>query len=335
MFEIHGTAFGDLLGNARGATGDGFPAGTPFTTITGRGSRAVTSWAFGDGAAFFDDVRRAFGAEHGLALPGITPLDGLMQSAGTSSTPARAVGGRLAGFLTSWLALEVAVDRGTMRSQLSNEAVAALEATRASYVSAFDALLTTVPQNSSGVTSTATASPEVSGNQTIVTGSLLLSIVRTSRVGIHAVLGGGIIQHDRTDFDATLASDYQFRALNTFPFSERETVAIRFSQKRQVPVGVAGLGVTLRVAGRTGIRLDARVLASENTSTTTVDASASRVTAAPSLVLPSLTTPSIQFSSAASTRTTLSGDPVSGLVTYRGSGIDLRPQFTIGYYVRF
>lgn len=336
MIEVHGATFGSAQQRSASTTTiDAFPTGASFTTTGGQSSRAVSSWAFGDGAVLFNQVRQAFGAEHGLALPAITPLDAVMRARGTSSTSRTAFGGRLTANLTSWLALEVAVERGSRRSRLTDDTVAAVEATRASYVSAFQTLLTTVPQTNARVTSTATSSPEASGNQTIATGSLVLSLVRSSRLGLHALVGGGIVQNDAAGFEATLTSNYQFRLINTYPINESETVTIRFAEKKQVPVGLAGLGLTLRLAGRTGLRLDARMLVSEHTSTTTVDATPSRVTATPTVTFPSLTTPSIQFSTIAGARTSLSGDPVTGLQTYRGSGYELRPQFTVGYYVRF
>lgn len=341
MFEVHGGGFGDLIGNdfklgRTGSGAQGFPSGTPFTTINGAPSRAVSSWAFGDGVALFDEVRRSFAANLALTLPAITPLDAVMRSPGTVHKPAKAVGARFARNLTSWLAAEISVDRGSRRSSLSSDAAAAVEATRATYTTAFETLLATIPQTGGRVASTATTTPDASGNQTVVTGSAVLSLVRTSRVGVHTIVGGGIIMNESSSFEARLQSNYRFSIFSTFPINESETVSIRFTEKKQMPVGVLGFGATVRVAGRSGIRVDARVLASHNTAVTTIDASASRITAGVTPVsFPSLTTPSLQFSTAAGQRSSLSGDAVTGLVTYSGSGLDLRPHVTVGYYVRF
>jgi hypothetical protein len=340
MLEVHGGAFGELINNnvsvgRSGSSAEAFPAGTPFTTLNGQPSRAVPSWAFGDGVVLFDEVRRSFAANLGLALPAITPLDAVMRSRGAVHKPANAVGGRFSRNVTSWLAAEVAVDRGSRRSSLSSNVDAGLEATRASYTAAFQALLASIPQTGGRVTATATSSANATDTQTVVTASAVLSLVRTSRVGVHTVIGGGLMMNDGSTLEGRLQSGYQFRVFGIYPINESETVTLRFSEKKQVPVGVIGLGFTLRVAGRTGLRVDARVLASRNTATTSVDAAASTVSASPVVTLPSATTPSIQFSTETSARTTLSGAPLNGLVTYRGNGLDLRPHITVGYYVRF
>ena len=340
MLEIHGGAFGDLLSNDLkfGSTGPGveaFSTGTPFTTVNGLPSRAVSSWFYGDGVVLFDEMRRSFAANQGLTLPAITPLDGVVRSRGSARKPATAVGGRFSRDLTSWLALEFAFDRGPSRSTLSGEVTSGIEATRASYTAAFEALLATMPQTGGRVTTTVSTSPDASDTQMVATGNVVLSLVRTSRVGVHTVIGGGLMMNDGSAFEARLQGNYRFSVFSTFPINESEVVTIRFTEKKQVPVGVLGFGLTLRVAGRSGIRLDARVLASPNSSVTSIDSSASQVTTPQFVSFPSLTTPSIQFNTLGGARTTLSGAPLSGLVTYSGGGLDLRPHVTVGYYVRF
>lgn len=338
LLEVHGGRFGELIPNSLRGGGSGaepLPSATPFTTLNGQPTRAVPAWSFGDGAALFDEVRRSFAANQGLNLPGITPLDGVLASRGTTRTPGPAFGIRFSRDLTSWLAAEIGVDRGATRSALAAETLEGLDATRASYTSALQALLATMPQTGGRVSMTAQGSPEASSTQTVVTGSAVLALVRTSRLRINAILGGGIMMNDATSFEATLRGGYQFNVFSVFPINESETVTLRFSEKRQVPVGVIGLGFTARLVGQTGLRVDARVLASEVTARTTIDASPGRVTSGQPVTLPSISSPSIQFSSSPGTHTSLSGAPLSGVATYSGSGYDLRPQVTVGYYVRF
>lgn len=338
MFEIHGGGFGQLLSgqlSGQATAIDGFPTGASFTTLAGQPSRTVSSWAYGDGVALFDDVRRSFASTHGVVLPAITPLDSVMRTSGITRKPANAFGGRLSGNLWSWLGIELAVDRGSSGSALSSAVLAGADATRASYTSAFQALLATIPQNNGRVTATVTSSPEASAAQTVATASAVLSLLRVGRVGLHTVLGGGYVLNDAPELEVRLQGGYQFSILSTFPINESETVTIRYAEKKQVPAAVAGLGLTLRVAGQSGLRVDARVLASQTSTTTTVDSSAARVIAPQLISFPSLTTPSIQFNTITGARTTLSGDPVNGLVTYSSRGWDLRPHVTVRYYVRF
>jgi hypothetical protein len=141
--------------------------------------------------------------------------------------------------------------------------------------------------------------------------------------------------NDTSAFEVRLQSNYQFRIFSQYAINESEAVTMRFEEKKQVPTGVVGLGATIRVAGNSGVRVDGRVLISPYSATTTIDASNSRLRASPFLAFPSITTPSIQFSTVDGARSSLSGDPITGLVTFNGEGLDLRPQFTIGYYFRF
>ncbi len=351
QFEIYGSGFGDPLTNnlpgAWGRTGTGidtFPAGAPFTTAAGGASRVVSSWAFGDGALLFEQFRMSMATNRGVGLAAITPLDEVLRTRGTVRTPKHAVGVRMSRHLTSWLAAEVAVDRGRRQSRLSDEAAAGLEATRVSYVGAFQSLLDFVDvanpaplQGATRVTSVVTSPPDASDSQTTVTGSAVISFLRTDRLGLHALVGGGVIINDAPVLDVQMQSSYEFLRLSAEnKFSESETVAIRFADKKRVPTGVAGLGLTLRLAGNSGLRADARVLASANRAVTTVDASVARAVLQPGGILAFLnSSPSIQFSSRADAQASLGGGPIDGLVTYTGRGVDLRPQITLGYYVRF
>lgn len=339
MFEVHGGGFGELISNNinLGGAGGGaaFPASTPFgTDVT---SRAVTSWTFGDGPALFADFWRA---NRGPDVPAIAPLDSVMRSRATTSTPARAVGARFSRNLTRGFAAEISVDRGGRRSSLSPDAVSAIEATRASYTTAFESLLSTTGALNPGalvdpgrVTATTATTPETSDTQTVVSGSAVLSLVRATRVGVHLVIGGGVIMNEGSTTDVQLQGRYQFQ-LGTSAVDESETVTLHFTEKKRVPVAVLGLGTTVRVAGNSGVRVDARVLASRNSSTTSVD-STSRVTELSRVLALGRNAPSLTFGGNQTSRSSLTGEPLNGLATYSGRGLDLRPQFTVGYYVRF
>lgn len=337
--EVHGGRLGNLLSAGTSTGIDAFAVGAPFTTAGGDPSRAVASWMYGDGVLLFEQVRASFAANHGVAFPGITPLDGVMRGAGTNRKPGNAFGGRFSRDLTSWLALELAFDRGSSRTTFADGVMDGVEATRASYTAAFQALLATIPHTGGLVAATVTpASEGGSQSQTIATASIVLTPIRVGRLGVHVLFGGGFVKNDSSPMEVQLQGNYRFSVLSRFPINESETVAIRFSEKSQVPAAVVGAGFTLNLWGPIGLRADARVLATENTAVTTVTSSATRVTtavAAQQLTFPSLTTPSIQFNNIPGGRTTLSGEPVNGLVTYSGRGYDLRPHVTVGLTVRF
>lgn len=338
--EVHGGRFGSLLGGSSdgGNTIDAFPAGASFTTAGGQPSRAVSSWFFGDGPVLFDEIRASFAANYAVALGGISPLDGMLRTPGTSRTPGNAFGARLSRDLTSWLGIELAYDQTSIERALSDTAATAIEASRASYVTAFQSLLATIPQTGGAVTATSSSLDGASKRQMVATASVVVTPVRSARLSLHLLAGGGIVKNESAGGEVRLQSNYRFNLLAQFPFSESETVTIKFTEKAQAPAMTAGAGLTLNLWGPLGLRADARVLATKNTTVTTVSASPTRTVAtaaAQQLTFPSLTSPSIQFSSAPGARTTLSGGAVTDLETYAGRGYEVRPYMTVGLVLRF
>ena len=81
------------------------------------------------------------------------------------------------------------------------------------------------------------------------------------------------------------------------------------------------------------MRADVRIFVRGSGLTTTIDASPTVERSVPSIALPSRTSPSVQFSTTATDRSSLSGS-ASGLHTFAG-GLDTRIVFTVGYFVRF
>jgi hypothetical protein len=82
------------------------------------------------------------------------------------------------------------------------------------------------------------------------------------------------------------------------------------------------------------VRADVRVEASGNGSRTLATASPDNGFILVTTVLHSNTDPSLQFSSDPTVRSSLGGGPLE-LTTFRGSGLDVRAQFTVGYFFRF
>lgn len=338
--EVHGGRFRDLLsgGSTKESRLVAFPSGTPFTTAGGRPSRTVSSWLYGDGPVLFDQVRASFAATYGVSMPGITPLDAVLRTSGITRSVGNTIGGRFSRDITSWLGLELAYDQGPSRSALSDTVTNGVEASRASYTAAFQALLTTIPHNGGAVTATTTITGGAgSTTQQIATASLVLTPIRVSKFRLHLVAGGGAVKNAVTSAEVQLQGRYRFNVLGLYPFNESETVTIRYSEKAEGATAVAGGGFSLDLVGPLGIRADARVLATKSTATTTVSSSNSRAAAAAAdqLTFPSLTTPSVQFTTVAGIRSTLSGDAVTGLETYSRSGYELRPQVSIGLVLRF
>ena len=154
------------------------------------------------------------------------------------------------------------------------------------------------------------------------------------RLATHALVGGGRLFGRADAIDARLRGNYQFRFIDTFPIDETDAVTIRFTDRGTGAVGVFGGGVTSDFGGRHGVRADVRLIVGGSGISTSVDASASAQRTAPFVALPSNTSPSLQFSTIASDRSSLTGS-IDGLKTFTGSGLDTRILLTVGYFVRF
>ena len=177
--------------------------------------------------------------------------------------------------------------------------------------------------------------PDSSGGQTAATGALLISLSKHGRLGTHAIGGGGVVVNGSREIDVQVRGTYAFSIFGTFPINETDAVTIHFADRKTSMTGLFGGGITYDFSARRGIRADVRVLMSQSGVTTAVDASPLVQRVVPASVLPSQTTPSIQFSTTTGIPTTLSGEAVTRLETFSGSGLDLRTQATIGFFFRF
>jgi len=316
-----------------GGAADAFPAGTTFRTEPGAPSRANASWYFGDGAALFNEVNAQFASRFNLRFPQLTPLDGALTSAALARRGAGTVGIRATRRLTKRFGVEASFESSRQRLELTGAAKDAIEAARASFERAFSGLIATLPQTRLQVTSTAEID-DVATRRRLITGALTIGLTKHGRVATHALVGAGRLVGRADPIEARLHGNYQFRFLDTFPIDESDTVAIRFADRGAGMVGVFGGGVTADLGGRHGLRGDVRVIVGRSGISTSVDASASAQRTAPFVALPSNTSPSLQFSTSASERSSLSG-AITGLNTFTGSGLDTRILLTVGYFIRF
>ena len=326
---------GGALATAGGGSGGTptFPAGEDFLTEEGRPSRAVPSWFFGDGAALFNDVRAQFAAA-GQQFPQITPIDAALGSPGMERGAGPTFGARLTRRLTNRVALEFAFQRSAGTMELTDEARDAFESASDSFDAAFRGLFATMPQTGLEVSSTTTLPSGVSGAQRAITGALKFTLTRGGRLETYVVAGAGHVANSGTSAQARLRGSYQFRFLDTYAFSEVDNVTVNYSQKESMIVGVGGAGLMFDLGRRYGIRLDVRVHAGDSSSTTTLSANPTVNTASPTLALPSITTPSIQFSNTAAAKSSLSGK-LTETEVFTGSGLETRVLATAGVYFRF
>jgi len=310
-----------------------FPIGATFRTEPGTPSRANASWYFGDGAALFNEVNAQFASRFNVRFPQLAPLDGMLTAAVVSRRGAGNFGVRATRRLTKRFGVEVSVDSSQERLQLTSAAKDVIEAARASFERAFGGLLATLPQTRLQVTSTAEID-EASTRRRMISGALTIALTKHGRLATHALAGGGRRFGRADPIEARLRGNYQFRFIDINPIDESDAVTIRFADRGSGAVGIFGGGITSDFGRRHGVRVDVRVVIGGSGISTSVDASASAQRTAPFVALPSNTTPSLQFSTTAADRSSLSGS-IAGLHTFTGSGLDTRIILNVGYFVRF
>lgn len=108
-------------------------AGTPFTSVTGVPSRRESSWFFGDGAVLLNQVNAARGAS-----ARITALDPVLTTAVVGRQNAGSFGFRISRHINPRYTAEFAMDYSRAQLTMNDAARAGIEASRASFISAFN-----------------------------------------------------------------------------------------------------------------------------------------------------------------------------------------------------
>ena len=329
--EVYG---GGAIGQtpATGSALPEFPAGAILTTDAAP-SRVVPSWYFGDGARLFNEVNASFASLFNQPFPAIVPLDDTLRSASARRGSGSSFGFRLTRRVTSRVDVEFSIGVANGTFELTDEARAAIEATRASFQEAFEGLFALMPQANLRITSTI----EASGNdvrQSSIGGAVNVRLLQRGRLGTHVSAGVARVTNGGGSPQVRLRGNYQFRFLGEFPFNETDAVTISFVDREHATVGLVGGGLTCDLGARHGIRADARLQLGGSRIETSVDAVAAKVSGAPNLFLPSETSPSIQFSNVNTINSSLAGR-LNALKTFTGDGTDTRLLLTVGYFVRF
>ncbi len=273
--EVHGGGgFDNRSTDGRGALP---PAGEPFQTVVGATSRRASTWSFGDGALLLNQINASFGAA-GTPFPPsgrITPLDPVLQGAAAHGDNGVDWGFRVGVALTPRFGAEFTLDAAQGQVRFTDEALAGIEATRSSFITALDnrtGLLYSgggLVFTNASVTSTA-AIDEPSGRQLFTTGTLIINLASGGRFVPYAAVGAGVVSNIGDLPSATLTGNYRFAsigaAVGTFPVDETDTVRIALVSAKQHPlVTVFGGGVKFQASRRWGLRGDVRAYVSKNT----------------------------------------------------------------------
>jgi hypothetical protein len=343
--EFHGGGF--FPTNPTGGTVSLPGPGPVFTTASGAttpppSSRRESSWYFGDGAILFNQAASAL-----AQLPGrITTLDPVLARSLGERRAGGSIGVRVSRALTSRFRAELSVDYSLARLQITQANSDAIEATRASFIPAFNGVITFNPNRVlNSLTSTATLR-RGSGNQLFTSGALIINLRTTGDVIPYATVGAGLVITTGVMPGATLRGNYQFLLPGGAPVNETDNVTVRDARDDRTVAGILGGGVKYHVSPRWGIQLDARVSVSKNTASTVLDATPNVALGLPAGRGVLGADPSIQFSNNSSdpvtalgvtavAASTLTGPAMTSVRTFSGSGISSHANITAGIFWRF
>lgn len=324
-----------LGGNTPGGSpGQPFQPGVTFTAANGQPSRSIPSWFYGDGAILFNQVQAQFASRYNQHFPAITPIDPVLTGASghrSGAVPSFAL--RATRRISPRYAIDFAFEHRGSGLELTGGAQSALDAARDNFQAALTGLIGTIPQNDVNVTTSETQSKS-GGGQSSLTAEAVITLVTRGKLTVHAIAGGGVLFRGDGSVDVKLTGAYTFSIFGVFPINETDVVTIHLAESGTSALGAVGGGITYDLTPRQGIRVDGRLYLSSSGLTTHVDARPTVRRVSPGSALPSETTPSIQFSTVPNIQTSLSG-AATALNTFNGSGLEIRPQISFGYFVRF
>jgi hypothetical protein len=328
--------FGGVAAGSEGTSGSvapARPAGAPFTTEAGRPSRQVPSWFFGDGALLLNQVIEQFEGISGASLPRMVSLDAALGRSAATRAGGAAFGVRLGRAIGDRLAVDVSVERSLTSLGFTDEVSAALDASSDAFEAAFNGLLATAPVTMLAVNSQVKRDDR-SSSQTRIDASVRWTVARRGRLEAYLRGGGGVVLNSGDAPRAVINGNYSFRLFGFFAMQETDRVVIELTQPKSAAMGAVGAGFTYDLSASTGVRVDARLSLSRNATTVMVSGSPSITTQASGDVLPSATTPGIQFSSRAGVLSSLSA-PATTWTTFSGSGLSRHVAVSIGLFRRF
>jgi len=249
-----------------------------------------------------------------------------------------AVGVRLRRRITVSTFAEFAFDVSAQSRGLPGALGDAMEASRASFAPVFTTLFASGPFTDISATATRAAATGAS-REMALTGAWQWQIGRLGAFVPYFTGGGGVVRAIGSGSESILDGHYHAVASppNQTPatFDETDRLTLRLTTATAW-VGVAGGGLSRAWSDRYGLRIDARVHISPNTTRAEVDANPVIATASPAGFVELLTNPALQFSNNPSTgRLSSLGDTLDRFEVFAGDGLQLRFLITAGVTIRF
>jgi hypothetical protein len=334
--EVHGGRV--VVVNPLDGTPAGEAAGDEFRTVTGGLSLVVPTWTFGFGNALWQQVQTQ------LQSPpdgSIASLDSVVSGSSARPRSGFGIGVRVSRQIASRVRLEGTIDLGGGHVRISEEARAAIEATRASYLTAWQRLFASAPstfQNPS-VTSEATIT-EGSGGQLLAIGSVSVDLKNIRRYVPYLMVGGGVLRTLGDPPSVSLVSRYTTRLGGAALIDQTDDVRVRYELDKTLVVTAFGVGVRRMVSDRWGWRAEIREHLSANRMRQILDATPSAAAGANPSAEPVFATNAfvgIQLAnpSNSAARSSLGGPGLAGVQSFTGTGMESRFAATIGVFLRF
>jgi len=312
--------------NAPGGTTTLPPAGTTFPMFNGLPTRSVRSWYFGDGSALLN----AHMSSTGQAAR-ITPLDAALTTSSVKPGIAAPFGVRVSKALNPRMRLEFAFDaQGS--TGLTEGALRAAEATRASFQTAFDARLSVGLFNRVVTSNLTTAA---GGRQLLMTGALTFDLGQVGRMRPYVVAGGGPLMSVGGDAEMTLSGDYRFTSGSGTPYRQTDTLSVRFHTDT-VFAALIGAGFKWPLNERSGVSVDLRALFAPNPVTVLLNWNPATIPGTPTNTIALSGTPGIQISTNGQFQSSLGYQRAEDdIEVATGDGTRRQASLSFGYYRRF
>jgi hypothetical protein len=321
---------GVVLATTASAGGAGTlpPPGANIAVVGGRTSRRVSSWAFGDGSVLLND---AIAATPGAPAARVAPLDSVLTTSGFGGRPVVVGQLRVVRAVSPRFSIEAGFDAGQISLAPSQQTRDQVEATRASYVSAFQALFSDAAHFSSPTATTTVDYGFGGGYRAVLTGAVRIHFGAPQRLRAYVVAGAGGAFMFGDGTGLALTGNYTFSA-PLFGTRVWNTLVVRAHPAPARPVGVFGGGVTREFSRGRGIIVDARVHVSPSAFDTRLETFPKRDTTTFALISTS-TSPSIQFSSTPSISSSLQTN-LQGFISHSGSMV-ATTTLSVLYFIRY
>jgi hypothetical protein len=316
-FEVHG-------GVVSSTSPSGGVTSLPTTASVVSGLISASTFYAGLGTQLFNQNQAAAGS-----APTITALDPVLSSPAIQWEQwATTVGGRLTRLLNQRFAIEASAAYQRTVLTFNDEALAGIEATRASFVPAVTRALAS-PSIPSEVTSVATLTDWQSAPRLLATGALVFNLRTNGKAIPYIVGGGGAVLYFGETPNAALVGTYRFGASSQV--TGTDTVFLQYSMPERDFVPIAGGGLKYYASRGWGLRLDGRAQFVQNRISNLVSTTPARALRTAGSPFPVITAGALQFSSTAP----LSGSTFTEVTTFTGTDYQVWVAVTAGFFLRF